>query len=275
MLDTSRRQSAVMQAGAAGSDQALADMVSALESSLIPALERQSDRIATSQQMLGAGAPGELAAALAPVLGPIALLVDIQGTLTKATAIVQGLPDLLASIPDLAVGLLDAVAELPARIIERLPEILMGLARAIGRYFTAPFRMLAELFELLPQKFAEALAELIKGPIEKVGESVQKIGQNIISGGLGAPVAAGQPPGRSTEVPAYDTGAYVTQTGLAMVHAGERVLNREEVARGGMGGGVTIGAIHIRSTDPRESAREVARALSPYGGGGRIGIGGL
>lgn len=273
----SRRQSAVF--GAAVADPAasgLGDMVAALEAALVPALDRQTDKIATSQQMLGAGAPAGLAAALAPVLGPLALLADIQGTLTKATAIVQGLPDLLASIPDLVIGLVDAIVDLPMALIKRLPEILLGVAKAIFAFMAAPWQILNDLLGGLPEKFAKAIAQVLRRGFDRAREGISRGAQRAagaVGQAFGIGPAAGDRPNPTAGLPGFDTGAYITRTGLAVVHEGERVLNRSEVMRGGAGG-VNIGSINIRSTDPREAAREVARALSPYGGGGRISIGG-
>jgi len=59
-------------------------------------------------------------------------------------------------------------------------------------------------------------------------------------------------------LPGYATGGWVNRTGLAMVHQGEYVMNRQQAQRAG--GSLTIGALNVYGT-PGMNEQDLARAV--------------
>lgn len=74
--------------------------------------------------------------------------------------------------------------------------------------------------------------------------------------------------GQSFGIPQLDTGGFIRDTGLALVHKGERVIKAANVARdGGIGGGVTIGDIYIDARgadDPDEVGTAVSDEMRSF-----------
>jgi hypothetical protein len=71
-------------------------------------------------------------------------------------------------------------------------------------------------------------------------------------------------------VPSFAVGtSFVPETGLAMVHRGERIITAEDNARGGGGGNVTIYASALDASWWRSNERHIVRTLQEAARGGR------
>lgn len=240
-----------------------------------------ADEMAARADPIGTGIDS-VAGTLLAVLGPIgpaisaiakgqAVLDEISSTVAGLTATVEALPETLISIPELVVGLLDAVADLPMALVNAIPEIVLGLAEVVFKGFTLGFELvlkgLVGLFEALPGKLADGIADALRSILSEI---------NPFDGDgafLGTDLAAGK--GDKTvfglKVPFFEDGGDVTRTGLAYVHAGERVESVAEQA--GRGQGTTVN-VNVVAQDPRVVVEEIRRSLGGYGSGLSL-IGGL
>ena len=162
------------------------------------------------------------------LLGPLATVADIPGLLGSIGDLIENLPEALAAIPLQVVGIIDALADLPAELIRLAPEIMMATLDAMVRVALAGPEIivdtLAALFDTLPGAIGASIADALR---DIVGELNPFDGDGAF---LGTDLAAGK--GEKTvfglRVPGFDTGGEVTATGLAYVHEGERVQSVAE-----------------------------------------------
>ena len=223
-------------------------------------------RSRTGELLGGAGAAldafGAIMSGVATVVAPLFMPEQVVSQLEAIRQGVDELPEHLVAIPELLVGVLDGIAELPLALINALPEIALGVANAVFQIFTygfdAFFQTFAEIIGSLPGDIAQEIADVLRdlmgnlNPFDGDG--------NFLFGMADKALDA---------LPFFDTGGDVTRTGLAVVHEGERVLTQaeREALMTGMSRSATINVIN---PDPAAAARAVSQAL---GGGQRIRLG--
>jgi hypothetical protein len=232
-------------------------------------LEQQRAMTEGPIRLLGVGI-GEISALLGPVGAAASSLANLPGTLEALTATIGALPSVIVDLPDLFIGLIESIVGLPASLIERMPEIIQAVLSAMVDIAFLNFELFAGLFDLIPGKVGDAVAEAIRGLL---GELNPFDGDGSFLGIKGAG-KTGDNDLFGLDIPFFNGGGNVTETGLAVVHKGERVQT-EQQQRGG-GGGITInGPIHMHGVqDPRAFLRELAKVTGPFGtSGGMLGAG--
>lgn len=182
----------------------------------------------------------------------------IGSTLGTLADTIATLPEAILSIPTNVTAIVEGISKLPAALIESAPQLALAILDAMTRIaflnVTIIGDTLALLFDALPGKIAEAIANVLK---DLGGQLNPFDGDGQFLGGIAEKAR--------DAIPFFETGGDVTRTGLAVVHEGERVLTAEErqsLMGGGARGPVSVS---VATPDPNAAARAVARALGPYG----------
>lgn len=178
------------------------------------------------------------------------------------TALVEVLPEIIVSIPEM--------------LIDMLPDVLVGVLQAIPRLIVSTFvklpiaiakgtgKALAELWILVKEWFAKQFDKISpKGIAKGIAGGFKSMAKSI-GGVLG-----------------FQTGGFVRNTGLHMLHAGERVIptsgaSTQAVMAGaeniGSGQAVTINTSVVDPNAIDGLARMLQRELGGFGGGRDLGI---
>lgn len=206
-----------------------------------------------------------LMSAMVPFLAPVAALEQVPFLLTDLTATVETLPDTLLSIPELTVGLLDAITMLPSELVAMAPELALAIGDVVFTSFTVGaemfFDVVADALYALPGEFASELASVLD---DLFG------GLNPFDGDgsfFGLDAVAGVEDLLGVDLPFLDKGGTLTSDGLYYGHAGERVLNPTETQNYSYNNSRSVGDIHVHGADPYRSIDLLSRHLGPFGSG--------
>jgi hypothetical protein len=224
---------------------------------------------AQSYQQQQADPQGAMLSAIATTFAPILALAELPAALASLTATVEALPETLLSIPELVVGLLDAIGELPLAVVEMAPEIGLSLAAAIFKIFTYGFEAFANIllsvFDGLGGKIADEIAAVLRslmGELNPFDGDGSFLGFSVAGKGKGDIFGL--------DVPFFETGGDVTKTGLAYVHAGERVQSVAERSKGGGQRASSPIVVNVTSNDPRVVVQEIKRVVGQFGVAGAM-----
>ena len=239
---------------------------------------------AQALQAAGGGAGGLLSfagAAAGPgsVAGPIVGAIQGLGALGQMGA-EKFREDLKEFINNVITGLVEVlpeiIGEVPLALIDALPELILGTLQALPRilvrlFVTLPVSIakgaglaLREIWETMKKWLANALEKISpKGVVKSIGSGIKSLGKSIGS------------------VFGFQTGGYVRNTGLHMLHAGERVIptsgaSTQAVMAGaeniGSGQAVTINTSVVDPNAIDGLARMLQRELGSFGGGRDLSI---
>tara|TARA_Y100000310_G_scaffold328644_1_gene397103 strand:- start:483 stop:1832 length:1350 start_codon:yes stop_codon:yes gene_type:complete len=111
-------------------------------------------------------------------------------------------------------------------------SIIGGVIKTIINLFRTIGTAVARIFYGIFLTIRQVLREIINFVIDKINWVIEKI--NAVSGKVGITL------GTIPHIPAFQTGGYVPETGLAMLHAGEYVLPSHRVAGLGAGGDTNV-----------------------------------
>lgn len=212
----------------------------------------------------------KLIGAVSAIVPLVQAAVQLPDTLRGITAAINQLDEALMDIPQAAIELLEGLGELPQALIDALPQIVMGLAEFTFKAFTWGFEafldMLADLFDAIPGRIADAIANGIRAIVSEL---------NPFDGDgnfLGTDLTAEKGERRllGLKVPFFETGGEVAKTGLAYVHEGERVVSVAERMQGQRGGNPVV--VNVHTSDPRVMVDTIRRATGLYGVGGGLGV---
>lgn len=208
-------------------------------------------------------------------LGPIGIVVGLFNSLVDE---LFNLPDLLNTtidnglrvfleLPDI---IFDIAGLIIPKFIRAIPEFISGfilLAPAIiWELIKAAPIILSSVFEAilqLPYEFVKQAMDAFK--ISEFLDILKGIAQIWKNPGhmMGIDLKGDDKKLFGIKLPSFDTGGMVQRTGLAYVHAGERVLNRQET-RNYSGG--NVGVVNIYgATDLRRFSEQVQRSTGRYG----------
>jgi len=209
-----------------------------------------------------------------PIGMAVTALSALPSTLSSLQQTIETLPELLVDVPNLLVSTLTSLTDLPTALAQAAPEIALALADAVFSSFIVGGEIVATtlslVFEQLPGDIAQAIAEVLKS---LGGELNPFDGDGRFLGGLGAKV--GESDFLGMDIPFLDKGGGIQETGLAMVHTGERVQTSKEVRNGGARGGPVFNIGSVGTNDPRAFLQQLQHMLGPYGGGmGLVGAAG-
>ena len=188
--------------------------------------------------------------------------------------------DLKEFISNVIAGLVEVlpeiIGEVPLALIDALPELILGTLRALPKilvrlFVTLPISIakgaglaLREIWETMKKWLANALEKISpKGIVKGIGSGIKSLGKSIGS------------------VFGFQTGGYVRNTGLHMLHAGERIIptsgaSTQAVMAGaeniGSGQAVTINTSVVDPNAIDGLARMLQRELGSFGGGRDLSI---
>ncbi len=239
---------------------------------------------AQALQAAGGGASGMLSfagAAAGPgsVAGPIVGAIQGLASLGQMGA-EKFREDLKEFISNVIAGLVEVlpeiIGEVPLALIDALPELILGTLRALPKilvrlFVTLPISIakgaglaLREIWETMKKWLANALEKISpKGIVKGIGSGIKSLGKSIGS------------------VFGFQTGGYVRNTGLHMLHAGERIIptsgaSTQAVMAGaeniGSGQAVTINTSVVDPNAIDGLARMLQRELGSFGGGRDLSI---
>lgn len=239
---------------------------------------------AQALQAAGGGASGMLSfagAAAGPgsVAGPIVGAIQGLGALGQMGA-EKFREDLKEFINNVITGLVEVlpeiIGEVPLAVIDALPELITGALQALPKilarqFITLPISIakgaglaLREIWETMKKWLSNALEKISpKGIVKGIGSGFKSLGKSIGS------------------VFGFQTGGYVRNTGLHMLHAGERVIptsgaSTQAVMAGaeniGSGQAVTINTSVVDPNAIDGLARMLQRELGSFGGGRDLSI---
>jgi len=249
--------------------------------------QRRVEGLQTGAQALqaaGGGAGGLLSfagAAAGPgsVAGPIVGAIQGLGALGQMGA-EKFREDLKEFINNVITGLVEVlpeiIGEVPLALIDALPELILGTLQALPKilarlFITLPISIakgaglaLREIWETMKKWLANALEKISpKGIVKGIGSGFKKLGKSIGS------------------VFGFQTGGYVRNSGLHMLHAGERIIptsgaSTQAVMAGaeniGSGQAVTINTSVVDPNAIDGLARMLQRELGSFGGGRDLSI---
>jgi hypothetical protein len=249
--------------------------------------QRRVEGLQTGAQALqaaGGGAGGLLSfagAAAGPgsVAGPIVGAIQGLGALGQMGA-EKFREDLKEFISNVISGLVEVlpeiIGEVPLALIDALPELILGTLRALPKilvrlFITLPISIakgagmaLREIWETMKKWLSNALEKISpKGAVKSIGSGIKSLGKTI-GGVLG-----------------FQTGGYVRNTGLHLLHAGERIIptsgaSTQAVMAGaeniGSGQAVTINTSVVDPNAIDGLARMLQRELGSFGGGRDLSI---
>ena len=216
-----------------------------------------------------AGAPGAILAGLAELgeMGAERIELMLSALVENLiTGLVEVLPDLLVSIPEM--------------LIDMLPELLAAVMESIPRHLIASF---VQLPIAIVKGAGMALAEIWEKMKSWLGKQFKKLHPMNIAKGIGSSIASGLKSVGSAigSVFGFQTGGVVRNTGLHMLHAGERIVPTS----GASTQAVFAGAENINSgqainistnvVDPNAIdglARMLQREVGSFGGGRDLSI---
>ena len=198
--------------------------------------------------------------------GASAVADDLAGAVDVLVAGVLELPELLTE------ALPQVMEEMIASLAENAPQIAAALVQAL-------LLAMPSMVAAMVRGVFDAMTAMVDAILSSVGLGQQ--GRETI-GGFGRVAAGIATAGRSeivralTDCREYQTGGYVDRTGLAMVHAGERVTpahgaatHTTRAAMGGGGGGVNL-TVNTNVVDPNSIpalVREIERVFGQNGRG--------
>lgn len=239
---------------------------------------------AQALQAAGGGASGMLSfagAAAGPgsVAGPIVGAIQGLGALGQMGA-EKFREDLKEFINNVITGLVEVlpeiIGEVPLAVIDALPELITGALQALPKilarqFITLPISIakgaglaLREIWETMKKWLSNALEKISpKGIVKGIGSGIKSLGKTI-GGVLG-----------------FQSGGFVRNTGLALVHAGERIIptsgaSTQAVMAGaeniGSGQAVTINTSVVDPNAIDGLARMLQRELGSFGGGRDLSI---
>ena len=239
---------------------------------------------AQALQAAGGGAGGLLSfagAAAGPgsVAGPIVGAIQGLGALGQMGA-EKFREDLKEFISNVISGLVEVlpeiIGEVPLALIDALPELILGTLRALPKILVRLFitltisiakgagMALREIWETMKKWLSNALEKISpKGAVKSIGSGIKSLGKTI-GGVLG-----------------FQTGGYVRNTGLHLLHAGERIIptsgaSTQAVMAGaeniGSGQAVTINTSVVDPNAIDGLARMLQRELGSFGGGRDLSI---
>ena len=223
----------------------------------------------------GAGPVGAAVAAVAAALPEIpgmltgladqvlSLAVDLPNTLT--TILMDVVPQIVEKLPLIAGALITAAPRMVAALVAAIPELIAAFISAGPQILVG----IIDAFKELPKAFFQAIQRMVTELPSAIGAALAGLLNPLKDGDgkfLGTDLTAGKGKEKlfGINLPSFDTGGVVTRTGIATVHAGERVLNQQE-ARGGGRGGISIGSITVVAPDPRRFVEELRRLQGNYG----------
>lgn len=231
-----------------------------------------------SAGLSGGGVSGVLSAAGG---GPIGAIVSAIVGALKDPTILSGLfnqvLEIYTDLPSMLTGVLEGVIP---NLIRQVPELMAGFATlgpsiVVSMIEAAPeiFAAVIEALLTLPKAFADAIFGK-EGLVNRAGDALNPFNDgdvfgnlkgNTAKGGvLGTNLGAGAETKRilGVKVPFLETGGSITKDGLAYLHAGERVLNRNESRAYNS----SIGTINVYgATDARRFTEELQSKIGPFG----------
>lgn len=244
----------------------------------------QRDYAASDKISMEGGLEGVVTSAAgggAGILGPIGItlglfnaLVDelfnlpnmINGTLDNALRVFLDLPELVFDLAGLVVPrIIRAIPEMISGFILIAPAVVWEFVKAAPIIFSSIFEALFQL----PEEFVRQLKDAFKfEELLNILRGFREMWGGLTPGGLLKEAFTGEQAARKEasflgmKLPSFDTGGMVARTGLAQVHAGERVLNRQETRNYNNG----VGVINIYgATDLRRLSEQVQRSTGRYG----------
>lgn len=219
-------------------------------------------------------------------LGPIGIVVGLFNGLVDE---LFNLPDLLGKTLESGIKLFTQTDELVKGLVGQLiPAFIRAMPEIIAGFVTFVPQIAAELIQAAPIIMSAVVEAILQLPLEiakafvgifdfgRLGETLGGVGQmfGIGKGNGGVLNAVGRLTGTDlatkgekrlfgVKLPSFDTGGMVAKSGLAQVHAGERVLTRQET-RNYSGG--SVGTINVFGVaDARTIAEDLRNKLGPYG----------
>jgi phage-related protein len=192
------------------------------------------------------------------------LWIGVQNRLTKlrarASQIVTKIRDFIVgkfkNIRDRILSLLSLARELASKARDWVGGLIQGVKDRVGDLVSAFKDMASQAARGFKNKFNELIPSSIG--IDRVSISVP----DILGGG-----SVGVGPA-SIDIPQLNTGGRIARDGLAMLHAGERVVPAAQVRERGpqpVGGGTTVQEININvapmGDNPEATGNRIARQL--------------
>lgn len=224
------------------------------------------------------GGPGAMLGAVGGQLGGVAgpIVASIQGLAAiGAMGAERFKEDLKEFINNVVVGLVEVlpeiVGEIPLALIDAFPDILKGALEAIPKML---LKFSLELPLAIAKGSIQALKEIWETVKKWLGNALEKLSPKGVVKGLGSGFKSVV--GSIGSVLGFQTGGFVRNTGLHMLHAGERVLPTSGASTQAMfagaeniGGGQAV-TINTSVVDPNAIdglARMLQRELGNFGGG--------
>ena len=224
------------------------------------------------------GGPGAMLGAVGGQLGGVAgpIVASIQGLAAiGAMGAERFKEDLKEFINNVVVGLVEVlpeiVGEIPLALIDAFPDILKGALEAIPKML---MKFSLELPLAIAKGSIQALREIWETVKKWLGNALEKLSPKGVVKGLGSGFKSVV--GSIGSVLGFQTGGFVRNTGLHMLHAGERVLPTSGASTQAMfagaeniGGGQAV-TINTSVVDPNAIdglARMLQRELGNFGGG--------
>jgi hypothetical protein len=156
---------------------------------------------------------------------------------------------------------INAMNAMTAIINQNVQSISSGLGNAVSQWLVYGQSFRDSMIGFFRQWAAQSIAYIIQVETEML--ILRSLG---FAGIIGAGSTTGSPSGGTTgpsvNVPGADTGGFVSESGLAVIHKGERILTKDEASSGG----VTVVKQKIQFIIPAMDGASVERVLRSQAG---------